>query len=140
MKVFVAIRVPRPGDGRRELVERVAQVATDCGHQPFISYQEILQHGLRGARAFMPFVRQHIRTSDLLIVLYDPELRGGLVELGIAYAFEIPIWLCYPWDSQVSTSARGCAARQLAYANQENLASQLINLLSAPDFDISTKL
>lgn len=139
MKVFIAIRLPRPGDGRLELVEVAAQAVAACGHQPFISYLEIINHGLSEPARFMPFVRTHIQSSDLVIVLYDPELRGGLVELGIAYALDVPIWLCYSRGSRVSTSAQGCAARQLIYASPEDLADQLARLLTASDFDISDK-
>jgi hypothetical protein len=60
-----------------------------------------------------------------MIVLYHPELRGGLIELGLAYAQSIPIWLCYPSGQRVSSSALGCADLTIEYVDIESLQKQL---------------
>jgi hypothetical protein len=57
----------------------------------------------------------------LLIVVHHPELRGGLIELGIAYAYGIPIWLVHRGEEQVSSSIMGCADLVLEYSSLEEL-------------------
>ena len=80
MKVFIVIRVPRH-DARREvlaaLAERTPRLAR---HTPFVAYQEIIRAGISQPSEFMPFVRREIATAQLALILYDPELRGGLIE------------------------------------------------------------
>ena len=73
----------------------------------------------------MPFVRRHILGSDLMIIIYDPELRGGLIEQGIAYANDIPVWLAHAKEHRVSSSVLGCADLVLAYSNAGELGAQL---------------
>ncbi len=92
-----------------------------AGHTPFAAWQEIEQRGLLAVE-FMPFVRQQISKSDLLLVLYHPELRGGLIEMGIAYGFGIPVWLAHRTGERVSSSALGCASETIPYNTLEELA------------------
>lgn len=134
MQVFISIRVPRPGDDRETLVNAVAQMVLKSGHQPFVAYQEVQRRGLLQASDFMPYVRHAIEESQLMVVLYDPELRGGLIELGMAYALGIPIWLCHRPEMPVSSSALGCARLELIYSSPTDLADQLSRLLACPEF------
>ena len=79
----------------------------------------------------MPFVRGHLRCADLVILLNHPELRGGLIEAGMAYAWDIPIWLCHKPGERVSSSMRGCADVTIEYTTldelHDKLSDQLIN-------------
>ena len=59
-----------------------------------------------------------------------PELRGGWIETGIAYADRVPIWLLHRSDEKVSSSGRGCAQRVLTYHNLEDLAEGLASALA----------
>ena len=81
---------------------------------------------------FMPLVRQHIQQAGLVIVIYDAELRGGLIEEGIAYAAGVPIWLLHRRGERVSSSARACAALVIEYehlpALQQVLESSFASL------------
>ncbi|HNT24462.1 MAG TPA: hypothetical protein PKM21_08860 [Anaerolineales bacterium] len=126
MQVFIAMKVPRGTAGHPgevdpvQLVGVVAEAVRRAGHTPFVAYQEIAQRGLK-PKVFMPFVRQHIQQSGLVIVLYDPELRGGLVEEGIAYAAGVPIWLLHRRGQRVSTTALACAERVIEYENSDNI-------------------
>lgn len=129
MKIFISIRVPRPGDGREETVNAAVHAALQAGWQPFVAYQEIRRRGLLQPAAFMPYVRTAIGESQLVLVLYDPELRGGLIEVGIAYALGIPIWLSHHQGVTVSSSALGCATRVIAYHDPADLAAQLFQRL-----------
>ena len=101
-----------------------------AGHQAFVAYREIQQRGWQDGREFMPFVRQHLRGSGLLLLVYTPDLRGGLIEAGMAYAWDVPIWLVQRRGERVSSSARGCAERIFAYDDLEALAAMLENALS----------
>ena len=56
-----------------------------------------------------------------MIVLDHPELRGGLIELGLAYAQRIPIWLVFQPGGKVSSSALGCSELTLEYTCLEDL-------------------
>jgi len=125
MKVFISMKVPRGDVGLDQLAVLAAEVVRRTGHEPFVATVEIGRHRLVEPKEYMPFVRQHAETSDLMIVLYHPELRGGLIELGIAYANHIPIWLCYPSGQSISSSASGCADLKVEYNSLEDLRDQL---------------
>jgi hypothetical protein len=125
MKIFVSLKVPRGDAALEQLAALTTEVIRQAGHIPFVAPQEIAERGLTDPKKFMPFVELQVATSDLMIVLYHPELRGGLIELGLAYACGIPIWLCYPSGQRVSNSALGCADLTIEYADLEDLQKQL---------------
>ena len=131
-KIFVAMKVPRQGDGQREqLARQLAAWIAHAGYEPFIAYREIQRQGNPSPQVFMPFVRQAMRTCCLAIILYPPALRGGLIEVGLAYAEGIPIWVAYTTGEQVSSSLLGCAERVLVYNNPEDLQEQLTQALQS---------
>ena len=125
MNVFISLKVPR-GDAELEtLAEIVVDAVQTAGHEPFVAPREIVRRSFTDPKDFMPFVRQHAETCDLMIVLYHPELRGGLIELGLAYAHHIPIWLCYKSGQRVSSSARGCADLTVEFTSFDELSEKL---------------
>ena len=129
-KIFVAMKVPRQGDEERRLIaQMLAESITRSGREPFIAYQEIQGLGSPPPQAFMPFVRQAMRACQLAIILYDPALRGGLIEAGLAYAEGIPIWVAHTTGEQVSSSLLGCAERVLVYHDPADLQEQLTRAL-----------
>lgn len=125
MRVFIALKVPRGNTERLRLSWVLAAEARRAGHTPFVGWQEIVRRRLVSPNVFMPFIRQNIRLSGLFWLAYHPELRGGLIEAGMAYAFGVPVWLLYPAGQEVSSSALGCANRLIAYTNLDDLADQL---------------
>lgn len=129
MKVFIAARVPRDDPAQAALGECAVQAVRQAGHTPFLAYAENRRHGLNDPAAFMPFVRAELRDAGLLLLLYDPALRGGLIEAGMAYAWGIPIWLAHVGGGKVSSSALGCAERVLVYAGEEDFSRQLSEAL-----------
>jgi len=129
MKIFIAMKVPRGDKELRFIADLMTATVKSAGHQPFLATDEIAQRGLSDPKEFMPFVRDHIHNADLVIVINHPELRGGLIEAGMAYAWDIPIWLCHQSGERVSSSMRGCADVILEYATLDDLQEQLSNLL-----------
>jgi hypothetical protein len=125
MKVFVVIKVPRGHAGRAETAQAVCQAIQSSGQEVFLAYQEIEQRRLSDPHQFMPLVREQIRRSDLIVILYDAELRGGLIEAGIAYANGVPIWLAHRCGERVSSSALGCAETVIEYSGLQELVQQL---------------
>lgn len=121
MKIFISLKTPRSSADLRTASLALTEAICTTGHEPFLAWQEIEAKGL-SPRQFMPFVRDEMRTCGLLLVLYHPALRGGLIEMGIAYASGIPIWLIYPKEVKVSSSALGCAERVLQYARLQDLS------------------
>jgi hypothetical protein len=73
----------------------------------------------------MHYIRQELETSDPLLLIYHPDLRGGLIEQGIAYALGLPIWLAHPAGLKISTTARECATHIIAYTTPETFIAQL---------------
>ena len=130
MKIFLSLKAPRDDGDLRAASLALAKAVGAAGHEPFAAWKEIEEQGL-SPREFMPFVREHLRRSDLLLVLYHPELRGGLIELGIAYAYGIPIWLAHPSGGRVSSTALGCANLVLQYSSLEDLQDMLREHLSS---------
>jgi hypothetical protein len=125
MKIFVSMKVPRVDGELEKLALLTAGMIQQAGHEPFIATNEIAKRGLTNPKEFMPFVRRHMATSDLMIVLYRPELRGGLIEMDMAYAQNIPIWLCSTIRMKVSSSALGCADLKIEYTELKNFEKQL---------------
>jgi nucleoside 2-deoxyribosyltransferase len=125
MQVFVVIKVPRGQFERTEMAQAVCQALQSSGHEVFLAYQEIEQRGISDPHQFMPLVREQIRRSDLMIILYDAELRGGLIEEGIAFADGIPVWLAHRRGERVSSSALGCAESVVEYNDLNELEQQL---------------
>lgn len=131
-RIFVAMKVPRQGDGeRKQFALQLAACVAHAGYEPFIAYQEIQRLGNPSPQAFMPFVRQAMRTCRLAIILYQPDLRGGLIEAGLAYAEGIPIWVAHTTGEQVSSSLLGCAERVLVYSGPVDLQEQLTRALQS---------
>lgn len=136
MKIFISLKVPRGDPELEQLADLVESALRAAGHDPFVATREIARMGFADPKDFMCVVRQQVQTCDLMIVLYHPELRGGLIEMGLAYAHHIPIWLCYKMGDQgdkfnqhISSSARGCADLTITYTSlvdlQRNLTAYL---------------
>ena len=131
MKIFVSLKVPRGDAELEQLVALTRDAILQKGHEPFVAPDQIAAQDLTDPKDFMPFVRQQAATSDLMIVLYHSELRGGLIEMGLAYAQGIPIWLCYPSGQRVSSSALGCADLTIEYISLEDLREKIFNHLTS---------
>lgn len=129
MKIFISLKVPREDAELNQLADLTTEVLLQAGQEPFIAAHEIADQGLTDPEDFMPFVRQHTAECDLMLVLYHPELRGGLIELGMAYANHIPVWLCHKSGENVSSSARGCADLMIAYKTLGELRANLTTSL-----------
>jgi hypothetical protein len=145
-KVFISLKVPRGDPELDQLATLTADLVHQAGMNPFVAPYAIAENGLVNPKDFMPFARQHALTSDLMIVYYHPELRGGLIEMGLAYANEIPIWLCYKMPGQgdkvgqkISSSALGCTDIKIEYDNLDTLNRKVTaNLASFREkFEIS---
>jgi hypothetical protein len=91
VKIFIVVKVPCGDSHLETLADLVAVVVHQAGHEPFVNTYEIARSGLSDPKDFMPIVRQQAESSALMIVLYHPELRGGLIEMGITYAHGIPV-------------------------------------------------
>jgi len=129
MQIFIAARVPRANIHQQAICEQAARAVQRSGHTPFLAYQEIQARGLAQARQFMPFVRDKLRHADLLVLLYDSDLRGGLIEAGMAYAWRKPIWLAHASDARVSSSVLGVAAQVIVYQDADGLEAKLYEYL-----------
>lgn len=125
MRVLISMKAIRGSAELDALADLVAGVVSQAGHQTLVATREIARLGLTVPAEFMPYVRGEIKTCHLLLVLYHPELRGGLIELGMAYTENIPIWLCSRAGEYVSSSARGCADLQIKYNTMAELADKL---------------
>lgn len=131
MKIFVSMKVPRADVELASVISAMDSAIRTTGHTPFIATDEIAKAGLTSPQAFMPFVREHLANSDICIVIYHPELRGGLIEVGIAYERRIPIWLCHKPDEKISSSMRGCADVVLTYNDVSDLKEKAQNKLTS---------
>jgi len=129
MKIFIAMKVPRADETLRLAADLLPATVKLTGHQPFLATVEIARNGLTDAKDFMPFVCEHLRSADLLILLNHPDLRGGLIEAGMAYAWNIPIWLCHQPGERVSSSMRGCADLTIEYETLDDLEDKLSSQL-----------
>ena len=125
MKIFISLKVPRGDVERESVIEHLVDIIRADGHIPFVATEEIARAGLTAPKEFMPFVREHLADTDLFIVIYHPELRGGLIEVGIAYQRGIPIWLCHKVEEKVSSLMLGCADVVLRYEGVDDLREKM---------------
>jgi nucleoside 2-deoxyribosyltransferase len=129
MKVFIGMKVPRADEELRLAADLLPASVKSTGHQPFLATDEIASRGLTNPKDFMPFVWEHLRSADLVIILNHPDLRGGLIEAGMAYAWDIPIWLCHKPGERVSSSMRGCTDVTIEYETLDDLRDKLSSQL-----------
>ena len=129
MKIFLSLKVPRGDVEREAIIIHLADAVRAAGHIPFVAPEEIARAGLTASKDFMPFVREHLANTDLMIVVYHPELRGGLIEVGIAYERRIPIWLCHKADEKISSSMLGCADVVIEYNDVDDLREKVMKML-----------
>ncbi len=125
MKIFVSMKVSRADVELRQAAEVLAETISSAGHQPFVATDEIAKRRLTDPQEFMLFARQNLLDSELVILLYHPDLRGGLIEAGMAYAQKIPIWLCHKPGERVSSSMRGCTDVTIEYESLDDLQRKI---------------
>ncbi|MCB9135757.1 MAG: hypothetical protein H6636_10040 [Anaerolineales bacterium] len=123
MKIFVTLRAIRADPTIPTLADLLETELTRAGHTPFIASRALEKRGLHPG--FMRYIRTELESSDLLLLMYHPDLRGGLIEQGIAYALNIPVWLAHPVGLKISTTARECATRLIPYQDESDLILQL---------------
>ena len=140
MKIFISLKVPR-GDAEREsIIGHLVDAIHAAGHIPFVATEEIARAELTSPQDFMPFVREYLADTDLFIVIYHPELRGGLIEVGIAYERGIPIWLCHKAGERVSSSMLGCADVVMEYEGVDDLKEKVMKMLKKETSEETSKV
>jgi len=137
MKIFISLKVPRGDAGLESIITHLTDAIHTAGHTSFIATEEITSAGLTASQGFMPFVRENLADTDLFIVVYHPELRGGLIEVGIAYERRIPIWLCHKADEKVSSSMLGCADMTIEYNDVDDLSEKVFMMLKKETSEVS---
>ncbi|MBT3321215.1 MAG: hypothetical protein HN392_02920 [Anaerolineae bacterium] len=130
MKIFLSLKVPREDAEREAIITQLGDAIRITGHTPFVATEEIARAGMTTPKDFMPFVRDELADCDLMIVIYHPELRGGLIEVGMAYERKIPIWLCAKENEKISSSMLGCTNEVVIYENTDALREKILRLLS----------
>ncbi|MBT3189980.1 MAG: hypothetical protein HN736_00020 [Anaerolineae bacterium] len=131
MKIFLSLKVPRGDEELEAIILQFEDAIRTAGHIPFVATEEIAHAGLTDPKDFMPFVRDELTDCDLMIVVYHPELRGGLIEVGMAYERHTPIWLCHKEGKKISSSMLGCADEIFRYAGVDDLREKILTALSA---------
>ena len=97
-----------------------------AGHYSCVGFREIRRRNWTDGKIWMPFIKERLAQAQLCVLVYDPALRGGFVELGIAFAYAIPIWLVARRGSPLSRSVAGCATRIIIYKDGGDLEAQLM--------------
>jgi hypothetical protein len=126
MKVFLVIGYKRTTGGSEELADSLVTVTQLADHTPCVGWREIRKRHFSTGREWMPFIKTLLSTCDLLILLYEDSLRGGFVELGIAYAQSLPIWVLSRPGQSISHSVQGCAEKIILYESLDRLPHLLL--------------
>ncbi len=140
MKIFISLKVPRGDVELESIITVLSETIRATGHIPFVATEEISRAGLIAPQEFMPFVREHLADTDLFVVVYHPELRGGLIEVGIAYEQRIPIWLCHKANEKISSSMLGCADVVLGYEGVDDLREKVMKVLKKETSKVSSEV
>ncbi|HLZ55691.1 MAG TPA: hypothetical protein VKR06_01985 [Ktedonosporobacter sp.] len=123
---FLVIKYSRGQDELAELADTLAKATQEAGHTPSVGWREIRERHLSTGHEWMPFIKGMLSTCDLLILVYDESLRGGFVELGMAYAQALPIWVLARPGQSISNSVQGCAEKILLYESLEEASHRLL--------------
>ncbi len=126
MKVFLVIKYSRGNDESAELADTLVTATQVAGHTPFVGWREIRKRHLSAGREWMPFIKTLLSTCDLLILVYEESLRGGFVELGMAYAQSLPIWVLCRRGQSISNSVQGCAEKIILYESLDDVSHRLL--------------
>ncbi len=126
MRVFLVARYSRGDDEAEELADILETATQEAGHTPFVGWREIRKRQLSTGREWMPFIKRLLSTCDQLVLVYEEALRGGFVELGMAYAQSLPIWVFAKPEQSISNSVRGCAEKIMLYESLDELYHQLV--------------
>jgi hypothetical protein len=125
MNVFIVVKYNCGNTELDALADELERVTHAVGHRPVVGWREVVQRQFTSGQEWMPFIKQCIRTCNLFILMYDESLRGGFVELGIAYAAQIPIWVLCKEGTRISNSVRGCANKIISYRDLAMASEQL---------------
>jgi hypothetical protein len=68
-------------DELAELADTLVTATQLAGHTPFVGWREIRNRHLSAGREWMPFIKTLLSTCDLLILVYEESLRGGLCQV-----------------------------------------------------------
>ncbi len=131
MKIFIVSKYKNNNASQEKLVDIIEQQCEKSGHKIFTGYKEIDKAKIISAKNWMPFVKKHIESSDILIVIYEKGLEGGLIEEGIAYGRNIPIWFLFKKGETVSSSAIGCADKKAEFEGLDDLRDKLEEFLKS---------
>ena len=126
MKVFLVAKYSRGDDERATFADTLVTATRKAGHTPFVGWREIRNRRLSTGQKWMPFIKESLSTCDLLVLAYEETLRGGFVELGMAYAQSIPIWVLSRPGQPISNTVQGCAEKHLLYENLDELSHRLL--------------
>jgi hypothetical protein len=129
MRIFVGMKALRQDPHRLALAECVERSLRTAGHDVFIASAHISRLGLTDAQVFMPLVLREMQCCQAVLIIYQDDLRGGLIELGMAYALQLPIWLAAPVSAaHISSSALGCAHKLIVYEDLDDLDHKMKEL------------
>jgi hypothetical protein len=126
MKVFLVAKYSRGNDELAALADTFVTATQRAGHTPVVGWREIRKRQLSTGREWMPFIKALLSTCDLLILVYEESLRGGFVELGMAYAQSLPIWVLSKPEQSISNSVQGCAEKLLLYESLDDVSHRLL--------------
>ena len=69
MNIFIGMKVPRTDTELRLAADLLVAAVKSTGHTPFLATDEIARRAIADPQEFMPFVREHLRSADLVILL-----------------------------------------------------------------------
>ena len=126
MNIFIVVKYRQGNDELTTLANTLAAATQAVGHLPLVGWREIRKRNFSSGREWMSFIKTMISTCALLVLVYDESLHGGFVELGIAYARAIPIWVLSRPGQMLSNSVGGCAEKIILYESTEALYTHLV--------------
>ncbi len=130
MKIFLSLKVPRENAEQAAFIAAFSEKVQKAGHLPFVAAEEIAKAGMISSDKFMPFIRAQLAETDIFVLLYHPELRGGLIEAGIAYERGIPIRVYCRKGEKISSSLLGCADKIIEYNDMKDLQKKILLALT----------
>lgn len=127
MKVFLSIKYYE--DMRnRELIDDICSVIENENIEVFVFARDIQNYEKcnLSPEEVMKIAFQEIESSDILLIDTSELSIGAGIEVGYAYAHNIPIYLTANKNAEVSNSIKGISNKSIFYENIQEIKNLFI--------------
>lgn len=127
MKIFLSIKYYEDMRNRK-LIENICSAVENENTKIFVFARDIQNYEKcnLSPQEVMKIAFQKIKSSDVLLIDASELSIGAGIEVGYAYAHNIPIYLIASKNSEVSNSIKGVSDKSIFYENIQEIKNLFI--------------